>query len=126
LDIVNARRRFENGCVANTTASRVSLKTERKLRLFQDDAYMSIDLQQKILTIVRKEEEQADGALPQVRIDERSFDQTDALKMEIESFLECARTGQTPVVTGEDGLRALQTAIRITDQIVKTATVRAI
>src|SRR6202008_4266383 len=54
LDIANARIKFENGCVANTTASRVSLKTERKLRLFQDDAYFSLDLQQKILTMVRK------------------------------------------------------------------------
>jgi predicted dehydrogenase len=118
LDIVNARLRFESGCVANTTASRVSLKTERKLRLFQDDAYMSIDLQQKILTVVRKEEEQPDGALPQVRIDERSFDQTDALKLEIESFLDAIRNQTTPVVTGEDGMRALQTAIRITEQVV--------
>jgi predicted dehydrogenase len=118
LDIVNARLRFESGCVANTTASRVSLKTERKLRLFQDDAYMSIDLQQKILTVVRKEEEQPDGELPQVRIDERSFEQSDALKAEIESFLDAVRNQTTPVVTGEDGMRALQTAIRITEQVV--------
>ncbi len=117
LDIVNARLRFESGCVANTTASRVSLKTERKLRLFQDDAYMSIDLQQKILTVVRKEEEQPDGELPQVRIDERNFEQGDALKAEIESFLECVRSGTPPVVSGEDGLRALETAIRITEQV---------
>ncbi len=54
LDIANARIRYANGCVANTTASRVSMKAERKLRLFQDDAYISIDLQQKVLTIVRK------------------------------------------------------------------------
>ena len=54
LDIANARIRYANGCVANTTASRVSMKMERKLRMFQDDAYVSIDLQQKILTIVRK------------------------------------------------------------------------
>ena len=54
LDIANARIRYANGCVANTTASRVSMKMERKLRLFQDDAYVSIDLQQKVLTIVRK------------------------------------------------------------------------
>jgi len=54
IDIANARLRFENGCVANVTASRVSLKTERKLRVFCDDAYMSLDLQQKILTVIRK------------------------------------------------------------------------
>ena len=54
IDIANARLRFENGCVANVTASRVSLKTERKMRMFRDDAYLSLDLQQKILTVIRK------------------------------------------------------------------------
>ncbi len=53
IDIANARLRFENGCVANATASRVSMKTERKLRVFEDEAYLSIDLQQKILTVIR-------------------------------------------------------------------------
>ena len=54
IDIANARIRFENGCVADVTASRISLKAERKLRVFQADAYLSIDLQQKLLTIVRR------------------------------------------------------------------------
>ena len=54
IDIANARIRFANGCVANATASRVSLKTERKLRIFEDDAYLSLDLQQKIMTLIRK------------------------------------------------------------------------
>ena len=54
IDIANARIRFANGCVANTTASRVSMKTERKLRIFEDAAYISLDLQQKILTLIRK------------------------------------------------------------------------
>ena len=56
IDIVNARIRFRGGCVANTTASRVSLKQERKIRIFQDDAYLSIDMQQKILTVIRKKD----------------------------------------------------------------------
>lgn len=117
LDIANARIRFANGCVANTTASRISLKTERKLRIFQDDAYMSVDLQQKILTIVRKTGgEVRPDALP-VQIEERSFEQGDALKAEIESFLDCITTGKAPIVSGEDGLRALETAIRITEQV---------
>ena len=117
LDIANARIRFANGCVANTTASRVSLKTERKLRIFQDDAYMSVDLQQKIVTIVRKTGgEMKPDALP-VQIEERSFEQGDALKAEIESFLDCITTGKPPIVSGEDGLRALETAIRITEQV---------
>ncbi len=117
LDIANARIRFANGCVANTTASRVSLKTERKLRIFQDDAYLSLDLQQKILTVVRKGDAPSEGELPQVRIDEQSFEQGDALKTQIEAFLDCVTQGKPPLVSGEDGLRALETAIRITEQV---------
>lgn len=117
IDIANARIRFTNGCVANTTASRVSLKTERKLRLFQDDAYMSVDLQQKVLTVVRKTDKPMQGDLPPVQIEERSFEQGDALRAEIESFLDCIANNKPPIVSGEDGLRALETAIRITEQV---------
>jgi predicted dehydrogenase len=114
VDIANARLRFEGGCVANVTASRVSLKTERKLRLFRDDAYLSIDLQQRILTVIRKRPTApAAGELP-VLIEEQNFEQGDALRAEIHSFLDCIRHGRPPVVSGEDGLRALETAIRIT------------
>jgi len=117
LDIANARIRYANGCVANTTASRVSMKMERKLRLFQDDAYVSIDLQQKVLTIVRKPPAGAAVTPGQVSIEERSFEQGDALKYEIEAFLRSVREGRPPVVSGEDGLRALETAIRITELV---------
>jgi len=127
IDIANARLRFANGCVANVTASRVSLKTERKLRVFRDDAYLSIDLQQKILTVIRKREGAAasapsmadllaGGGLP-VQIEEQSFAQGDALRAEIEAFLAAVR-GEAPVkVTGEDGLRALRTATAITARV---------
>jgi predicted dehydrogenase len=117
LDIANARIRYANGCVANTTASRVSMKMERKLRLFQDDAYVSIDLQQKVLTIVRKPPAGAAAVPGQVVIEERSYEQGDALKLEIEAFLRSIREGRPPAVSGEDGLRALETAIRITDLV---------
>ena len=117
IDIANARIRFANGCVANTTASRVSLKTERKLRIFEDAAYISLDLQQKILTLIRKRDAApAPGQLP-VSIEEANLEQGDALKAEIESFLECIRNDRRPIVSGEDGLRALETAIRITEQV---------
>jgi predicted dehydrogenase len=117
IDIANARIRFANGCVANTTASRVSLKTERKLRIFEDAAYISIDLQQKILTLIRKRDTAAQpGQLP-VSIEAANLEQGDALKSEIESFLECIANDKRPVVSGEDGLRALKTAIRITEQV---------
>ena len=117
IDIANARIRFANGCVANTTASRVSLKTERKLRIFEDAAYISLDLQQKILTLIRKREgEPQPGQLP-VNIEEANLEQGDALKSEIESFLDCIRNDRRPIVSGEDGLRALETAIRISEQV---------
>jgi len=121
IDIANARLRFDNGCVANVTASRVSLKTERKLRVFCDDAYLSIDLQQKILTVIRKRRDLVEGAaaagqLP-VQIEERSFEQGDALLAEIEAFVAAVRAERTVLVSGEDGLRALQTAIAITARV---------
>jgi predicted dehydrogenase len=117
IDIANARLRFANGCVANTTASRVSMKTERKLRIFEDAAYISLDLQQKILTLIRKRDGVPQpGQLP-VNIEEANLEQGDALKSEIESFLDCIRNNKRPIVSGEDGLRALETAIRITEQV---------
>ena len=117
IDIANARIRFANGCVANTIASRVSLKTERKLRIFEEAAYISLDLQQKILTLIRKRTSLPEpGQLP-VSIEEANLEQGDALKAEIESFLDCIRNQRRPVVSGEDGLRALETAIRITEQV---------
>jgi predicted dehydrogenase len=117
IDIANARLRFANGCVANATASRVSLKTERKVRLFQDDAYVSIDLQQKILTVIRKGGEVSADGTPQVAIEENNFEQGDALKDEISAFLHAASTGGTAQVSGEDGLLALRTALSITEQV---------
>jgi predicted dehydrogenase len=119
IDIANARLRFANGCVANATASRVSLKTERRLRLFQDDAYVSVDLHQKVLTVIRKAGGNGNGAdaMPLVDIQERTYDQGDALKAEIESFLAAAASGSEPAVTGEDGLKALKVAVAIAEQV---------
>lgn len=117
IDIANARIRFTNGCVANATASRVSVKTERKLRIFSDDAYLSLDLQQKVVTLIRKRTAaDGEGPLP-VTIEEQSLEPGDALKAEIEAFLGCIRSGRPPVVSGEAGLMALETATRITEQV---------
>jgi predicted dehydrogenase len=131
IDIANARLTFADGCVANVTASRVSLKMERKLRIFQDDAYLSLDLQQKILTVIRKGP--AAGALaldgqglPPVSIDERNYEQGDALLLEIEAFIDSVRHGKPPVVSGEDGLRALETATRIAELVRGQARQRAL
>ncbi|MEX1107514.1 MAG: Gfo/Idh/MocA family oxidoreductase [Dongiaceae bacterium] len=117
IDIANARIRFENGCVADVTASRISMKSERKLRVFQTDAYLSIDLQQKLLTVVRRPAVIEEGVMPKVDVEERSFDPGDALLAEIEAFLDAIEQGRPPVVSGEDGLRALETATRIAELV---------
>jgi predicted dehydrogenase len=121
IDIANARLRFANGCVANATASRVSMKTERRLRLFQDDAYVSVDLQQKVLTVIRKTGATTADGMPQVDIQETSYEQGDALKAEIDAFLEAAATGRAPAVSGEDGLKALHIAVTIAEQVARAA-----
>ena len=97
------------------------MKQERKIRIFQDDAYMSIDMQQKILTVIRKKDAAPVESPAQVSIEEESFDQGDALRDEIAAFLKAVRTNSEPVVTGEDGLRALETATKITELVHKSA-----
>jgi predicted dehydrogenase len=117
IDIANARLRFANGCVANATASRVSLKTERKLRLFQDDAYLSVDLHQKVVTVIRKLAGLGADGMPQVAIEENSYEPGDALREEIGAFLASAADGSEPLVSGADGLLALRTAVGIAEQV---------
>jgi predicted dehydrogenase len=113
-DIANARLRFEGGCVVNVTASRVSLKSERKMRLFQRDAYVSIDFQAGEATIARKGSGEMFPGVPDVRLERRRFEANDPLGLEIEAFLAAVR-GERPVaVSGADGRLALEGALRIT------------
>jgi predicted dehydrogenase len=113
-DIANARLHFEGGCVVNVTASRVSLKSERKMRLFQPDAYISIDFQAGEATVARKGAGEMFPGVPQIALEHRRFESSDPLTLEIEAFLAAVR-GERPVaVSGEDGLRALDTALKIT------------
>ena len=117
IDIVNARLRFRGGCVANTTASRISMKQERKIRIFQDDSYLSIDMQQKLLTVIRKKDTAPVQSVAEVSIEEHALEGGDALLAEIQAFVAAARDGTPPVVSGADGLRALETALQITEQV---------
>ncbi len=114
-DVANARLQFANGCVANVTASRVSLKSERKMRIFQEDAYLTIDFQNKTLGIHRRGEGEMFPGIPEIDSREMEFEQGDALRAEIHAFLDSILNGKPPVVSGEDGLRALETAFTITD-----------
>jgi len=112
-DIANARIQFANGCIANVTASRISLKSERKMRIFQPDAYISVDFQNKTFAVFRKGDGEMFPGVPNITKEEHSFGQTDALKSEIEAFLDSIATGKPPVVSGEDGRQALETALKI-------------
>lgn len=113
-DIANARIVFQNGSVANVTASRVSLKVERKMRLFMPRAYFSVDFQNRVLTCHRKGPNEMFPGIPEILSEESVFESGDALKEEIRHFIECVRTRQEPLVSGHAGRRALATATEIT------------
>ncbi|HZL35509.1 MAG TPA: Gfo/Idh/MocA family oxidoreductase [Tepidisphaeraceae bacterium] len=135
-DICNARLTFENGCVANLTASRLALKTERRLRVFSADAYVSLDYQKRYGLMARRS-----GNLEAIReavagirrgeiddlsqlnfadlvsVEELQIDDIEPLRAELESFISAVTTGSKPPVTLEDGLAAVETATRIVQAI---------
>lgn len=113
VDIANARLVFDNACVANVTASRISMKSERKMRVFQHDAYISVDFQDHILTVHRKGE--MSPGVPNIESEKIHYEDGDALKTEIERFVQTIREGGIAMVSGTDGKRALQTAMRISE-----------
>ncbi len=115
VDIANARLRFANGCIANLTASRVSLKRERKLRIFQPDAYFSVDFGEHRVRICRREP--GENGQPALTLEEREVQEGDALDAEIHAFLRAVRARETPPVTGWDGLRALELAHIIRESV---------
>jgi len=117
IDIANARIEFENHCVANVTASRISRKRERKLRIFQKNTYLSADLQDKLLAVNRKSDLDNEDGYKDIRHEEFRFEDNDALNLEVLDFIDAIKTGGRPKVDGEDGRRALETAIAITRQI---------
>jgi predicted dehydrogenase len=110
-DIANARLRFAGGCVANVTASRVSMKRERKLRVFQPDTYLAFDLGERSVRICRRTP--TPGGLAEIAWEQIDLGAVDALAREIEAFLASVRTRSRPAVTGEDGCAALELAERI-------------
>lgn len=125
-DIANARIEFENGATASLTASRISLKGDRSMRIFQDDAYFAIDFQNRKATICRKGEGESAPGVPTVSIEELEVPQRDQILAEIEAFIDSVLTGKPPVVSGRDGMKALETALLIEEKIRQnTALLRA-
>ena len=111
-DIANARIRFADGAIANVTASRVSLRRERKLRIFQPDTYISLDYGEKRMQICRRGEAPPGGLAP-IEVEERIVAGEDALAEEIRAFLDAVRTRRPPLVSGREGLKAVELAYRI-------------
>ncbi len=136
-DVANARVEFANGCVANLTASRLALKTERKIRVFSPGAYLSMDYQKKSGVAIKldanlnllklaKEKDLTDlsqvagldfGSM--VKVEPLEIDDVEPLRAEIQSFLDSIRTGITPAVSAEDGFAAVQLAESIVNALEK-------
>jgi predicted dehydrogenase len=113
-DIANARVRFTDGCIANITASRVALKRERKIRLFQADTYVSVDYGEKHVRVCRR---RAGENGPTITVEEHALGEGDALFDEIEHFVSAVRSRQRPLVDGRTALRALEVAELIRDRL---------
>ncbi len=116
-DIATVRLEFANSAVANLTASRISLKNMRRLRVFQENCYLSADYAEKRAYAVHKENESDDRGYPQLSIEELYIDGRDALEEEISSFLSCINRNEKPVVDGIQGRQALSVALDISQRI---------
>ncbi|WP_297517407.1 Gfo/Idh/MocA family oxidoreductase [Flavobacterium sp.] len=124
-DIANARLEFENGCVANITSSRISMKNMRKSRFFQKDAYISVDYLDKVCEVVKMKEapehpgdfdmilQNAEGERKQIYFDNPAVAPNNAILEELETFAEAIQNNTSPIVTLEDGTEALRVAYQI-------------
>ncbi|MEM7485611.1 MAG: Gfo/Idh/MocA family oxidoreductase [Bacteroidota bacterium] len=130
-DIANARIEFENGCVANLTSSRISLKNMRKSRFFQRDAYISVDFLEKKVEVVKMKDapekpgdfdmvlQNAEGEKKQIYFENPDVEPNNAIKDELETFADAINNNTEPVVTLKDGTRALRVALQIIESFKK-------
>lgn len=112
IDIANARIEFANGCVANVTASRVSREKLRKIRIFQPDAYFSLDYVQQEVMVCRRLLEK-DMAAPQITIEKLHVEKEEPLEAELVAFIQCVRERRRPLVSGREGREALRVALEV-------------
>lgn len=128
-DIANVRLEFANGCVANLTASRISLKSMRKIRIFQRDAYISLDFLDKKTEIVRISDDDGqkgaldfpielpDGRTRKITVDIPPKMEVNAIRMELQKFVDCIENNTTPLVSARDGYQAMDIAYEILKKI---------
>lgn len=135
-DIANARIEFDNGCVANLTSSRISMKNMRKSRFFQKDAYISVDFLEKELEVVRMKEidgepdpfdvvfDMGNGQpVKKVLFDRPEIEAVNAIKEELSTFYDAIINDTTPIVSLEDGFKALDVAQQIMDKLKLSASI---
>jgi len=119
IDIVNARLEFENGCIADLSASRISLKTRRELRIFEKDQLIKCDFGEKTLTTYHKGVGKIKPHIPEMVSEMHTCEATDALYTEIAAFLEAIKDQNTTETMAEDARDALDTALKITESVIK-------
>jgi len=115
-DISNVRIKFKNGCVADITASRASMEASRRMRIYQQDAYLSVDYVSARLKIYRKKTPVI-KTLKDIEVSFPKLERKEPIKEELYHFIDCIRTSKTPTPSGEKGLKALRLALDITDQM---------
>jgi len=126
IDIANARITFGSDSVANITASRISRDVVRKMRIFQRDAYISLDFHRRIIEVIRprKDTNGLEGeaaGMDGFFVSQKSvLEEEEPLRKELLSFIDSVRNGTPPEATGEDGREALSLAIRILEEIDRT------
>ena len=118
-DIANVRVRFENGCIADLTASRISLKRCRKIRIFQESSYISLDYLNASLDIYRKKRPDIKNLLKDVERVTPRLTRRGSLDIEIDHFTECIRNNRKPWPSAEYGIEALKLALQITEELEK-------
>ncbi len=118
IDIANARLMFKNGTAANLTASRISGRVLRKIRVFQPDSYVSADCRKRRVSIISHDKTRKDNfGFPKLTMERVEFPDSDPLADEITAFVNAVKNGHKPVVSGDDGKKALEVALCIIDEI---------
>ncbi len=115
-DICNVRIKFKNGCVADVTASRASMEASRRMRIYQQDSYLSVDYVSARLKIYTKKNPVI-NSLKDIDISYPKLERKEPIKEELYHFIDCIKTSKTPTPSGEKGLKALRLALEITDQM---------
>jgi predicted dehydrogenase len=113
IDIANCRLEFADGCVANVTASRVSKEALRKLRIFQSDAYFSLDYQKQEVVMARRTGDASAPGLPAIDIQTLAIEKEEPLKAQLAAFVDSVGTRRSPLVAGREGREALRVALDV-------------